>query len=601
MTAIHRMWSAVTLCVVLGLLPGRFAEAANREDEARSKELVREALHAEIDGRQRDRTLLLQEALQAAPETAAARWHAGYVQWKGQWVAADKVPALAAQDERLPAYLHQRDKAEDTVEGHLRLASYCRSKGLAEQERAHLSRVTDLSPDHAEARRKLGFRKIGSRWVSSEEWDREQAHAAAIAAGLEKWQPTVDLIVKGWANDSLLKQKAARAKLAEINDPAAIPALENSLSILSEGAALMVVEKLEGWPDGEATLSLARHAVLSPWDTVRRAATKALGQRPLEEYAPLLLSEMYNPVVSNLELGNVGGRLLYRQSFLREGQQRTDAMVFHVAYRREALPGGDAADTFSRAMVGMAMSTLQRDQQVVAQNAFTQALNERIAEVLAATTGKKLAATPNLWWQWWSDQQEIVQVGPKPLDVQNRYQEIILVDRVTAPMLTSAPSISGVTVPGQPSHECLVAGTRVWTAAGPVAIEKLRVGDLVLSQHPLTGELAYKPVVRTTVRPPEKLVRVKTASETFECTGGHPFWVAGQGWLKARSLPSGSELHGAAGTSRVSEVVEGGTAETFNLIVGDFHTYFLGDRRVLTHDNSPRRPTLGPVPGLIDR
>jgi hypothetical protein len=276
-------------------------------------------------------------------------------------------------------------------------------------------------------------------------------------------------------------------------------------------------------------------------------------------------------------------------------------MVFHVAYRREALPGGEGEDTIARAFANMAQSTLARDQQLAAQNALTAAMNERITAVLVATTGKNLSATPALWWQWWSEQQETVRAGAKPVDLQTNFQEIILVDRVTPAMLTNSPSIPGITVAAQPSYECLVAGTRVWTASGPLAIESIRVGDLVLSQHPLTGELAYKPVLRTTVRPPEKLVYVKTAGETFQCTGGHPFWVSGEGWVKARALVSGSELHAAAGTSRVSQVSEAGTAETYNLIVADFHTYFLGDKKVLTHDNTPRRPTLGPVPGLRDR
>jgi len=50
-------------------------------------------------------------------------------------------------------------------------------------------------------------------------------------------------------------------------------------------------------------------------------------------------------------------------------------------------------------------------------------------------------------------------------------------------------------------HECFVAGTPVWTVSGPVAIEKIRVGDLVLSQALDTGELAFQPVLQTTQRP----------------------------------------------------------------------------------------------------
>jgi hypothetical protein len=45
----------------------------------------------------------------------------------------------------------------------------------------------------------------------------------------------------------------------------------------------------------------------------------------------------------------------------------------------------------------------------------------------------------------------------------------------------------------------------------------------------------------------------------------------------------------------------GDKAETYNLVVADFHTYFVGQERVLTHDVTPRRPTDATVPGLRDR
>ena len=60
----------------------------------------------------------------------------------------------------------------------------------------------------------------------------------------------------------------------------------------------------------------------------------------------------------------------------------------------------------------------------------------------------------------------------------------------------------------RPLGDCLLAGTPVWTASGPARVEEIQVGDLVLSQHPGTGELAYKPVLKTTVRPPGPLVEM---------------------------------------------------------------------------------------------
>jgi hypothetical protein len=46
---------------------------------------------------------------------------------------------------------------------------------------------------------------------------------------------------------------------------------------------------------------------------------------------------------------------------------------------------------------------------------------------------------------------------------------------------------------------------------------------------------------------------------------------------------------------------EVGKAETYNLSVADFHTYFVGECRVLSHDVTDQLPTLKVVPGLNDR
>jgi len=74
--------------------------------------------------------------------------------------------------------------------------------------------------------------------------------------------------------------------------------------------------------------------------------------------------------------------------------------------------------------------------------------------------------------------------------------------------------------------------------------------------------------------------------------------VSGTGWVKSRELQSGQILHGAAGPVHLSSVELAGEAETYNLVVADFHTYFVGYRKVLSHDNSMRLPTRAVVPGL---
>ena len=39
-------------------------------------------------------------------------------------------------------------------------------------------------------------------------------------------------------------------------------------------------------------------------------------------------------------------------------------------------------------------------------------------------------------------------------------------------------------------------------------------------------------------------------------------------------------------------------SETYNLVIADFNTYFVGESGILVHDNTARRPTQAVVPGL---
>ena len=64
------------------------------------------------------------------------------------------------------------------------------------------------------------------------------------------------------------------------------------------------------------------------------------------------------------------------------------------------------------------------------------------------------------------------------------------------------------------------------------------------------------------------------------------------------ALEDGALLHSVAGATRVESIKPGTEAETYNLVVADFSTYFVGETGVLVHDNTPRQPTRALVPGL---
>jgi hypothetical protein len=86
-------------------------------------------------------------------------------------------------------------------------------------------------------------------------------------------------------------------------------------------------------------------------------------------------------------------------------------------------------------------------------------------------------------------------------------------------------------------------------------------------------------------------------------TPSHPFWVDGQGWRLTKQLEIGNALHSVSGCFPVESIEEVETDPTkngysYNLIVADFSTYFVGDHGILVHDNTARQPTSSLVPGL---
>jgi len=148
---------------------------------------------------------------------------------------------------------------------------------------------------------------------------------------------------------------------------------------------------------------------------------------------------------------------------------------------------------------------------------------------------------------------------------------------------------------------CFVAGTMIETIGGPVPIEKIKKGDLVLTRG------GYRPVLDggpTEVAQTYELVFDNGARLT--CTANHPIWTENRGWTRAdelrhedicvTNLPRAKKslltrLVGFAGSlfvkadtlkqgpvavyaARLLERCPAEIAQVYNLSVGDRHEYF---------------------------
>ncbi|PNV71217.1 TIGR04388 family protein, partial [Leptospira inadai] len=187
-------------------------------------------------------------------------------------------------------------------------------------------------------------------------------------------------------------------------------------------------------------------------------------------------------------------------------------------------------------------------------------------------------------------------------------------------------------------RSCFTAGTLIRTKEGLKPIEKIEIGDLVLSLDPKTGEVSYKKVSRLFSKETPLIHRVTyTNGNVINTTWNHPFFIRGKGFTEARhiqpeersvtvtsirnsyrierssgiqigasfaSLGSQSsnsnsatwkdEIRGTVGIAKIEEIYE--KTKVYNIEVEDNHTYFVGKDGVLVHNDASCGP--GYVAGL---
>ena len=590
--------SILVLTVLTSMLWCEHSHGVTKHDVASAGDLVKEALHREIYGLPGEREQLLAAASRKDSDYGPAQWHRGFVKSGGEWVDIEAI-AREGEPELMKEYAAMRGKCLDTVEDQMLLANWCRDKQLRLQERAHLSQVLELNGEHQGARERLGYRRVSGLWLAEAEIASTLGRRKLEADAAKRWRTEFLEIGRDLQHPKLSRQDAARTRLAAVKEVHAIPTMESILSVPSQEGALAVVDVVGKRKGSEAVESLVRHAVFSQWPLVRHASAERLKERKWVSFVPLMLREMYTPLVSRFGIAQApNGRIVYTHAFSREGQEEQQVLRLDTEYRRIARWNGDGEDSLMRAFASSVSGLAQRELQAAQQNALQLTYNQRLVEALSIATYQELTADPKLWWQWWDKHNDVVRLGDKQTRSQYRVEQVAIVDRSDS--FTGSLSGQGTSTPRPRGAECFAAGTIVWTRYGERAIESIRTGDLVLAQDVETGELAFKPVLGTTVRPPEELVKVQVGKDALECSQGHLFWVAGHGWAKAERLDSGVALHCLRGSSPISCVETGLKVETYNLIVADYHTYFVGNERILSHDVTLSSPTEAVVPGLKD-
>ncbi|HVV99361.1 MAG TPA: hypothetical protein VHB77_03405, partial [Planctomycetaceae bacterium] len=173
-----------------------------------------------------DRRAELQDVLKRQPDLGEARWQSGYVDVGGAWqsYAARPKAVLLANLER---YRQEREAVGKTVRDQLALAVWCKREGLRDQERAHrLAAVRIANPaEQQPIFESLGYRQAGGQWLSPQEVNDWERQARAADESLKSWGRQVERLAAQVQGNGGHRARA-RAALLEIQDPAAVSALE---------------------------------------------------------------------------------------------------------------------------------------------------------------------------------------------------------------------------------------------------------------------------------------------------------------------------------------------------------------------------------------
>lgn len=585
---------------------------------------VAAALRCELEGNDVDRNALLRHVLDEDPEFAPAHWHLGDLKVNGAtWVPYDQF--ADKQDERwhqLYLYRKNREERKDTVDDQLYMADGARDRRMWDEERAHLTRVLQLDWNNTEAHERLGHRRIGAQWVSAEQLQQVTQDSERWRASLQEWTPRIEELLHRMGLRSPEVRQAAEAELFAIRDPAAIPAMELLFARQDEAHMLRYLDWLAGTDAWEGSVALARQSVLSDSTSVRIRARDLMQARRLEDYVPSLLGALRVDDARTERFLTWDGRFVfvYIESYERqEAAYQRVAMVSYVPVvtlhmvqigrggplQLQELLGveGYFNNERYRAAADRDLNDRRRySTRSIAQATQSQSLlNARVIRSLQQVTGRELDE-PADWWDWWIAHNQVYATGKKP-SVEDGYEEEWYVQngRRRRRRPHPGPEVKVVvTTVGGVRGSCFAAGTPVVTEYGPKPIEAIVLGDRVLAQDVETGQIAFKPVFDTTVRPPVHLLKVTTDDGELLCTGGHPFWINGLGWRYACELEPGMWFHSVDGSCEIVSVEDSGRSQkAYNLVVADYHDYFVGDGRILAHDNSPRDPTNALVPGLM--
>lgn len=382
---------SASLSLVAVLLAGQFAEA----------DIFRLQSGGEVRG-------TLSPNASASPERYVIDTTSG-----GQvTLARTQVKAVVRQSKDEMEYDRIRSKYGDTVEDQWKLAEWCREHSLLKPRAVHLMKIIELDPNHAKARRALGYSQVKGRWMLKEEAMAEKGYvlhqgkwrlpqevelmkAQSEQAGAEKeWMKKI----KRW-NSWLTGDRSTlgRQNIQAIEDPHAVPALTSHLSgSSSRNTKLLYGSVLAKIATPAAMDALVRASMSDADEEVRVFCFERIAE---QQYKPAVsfyiqsLKSKNNAVINQAAVG-----LAYMKDSAAMGPL-IDALITTHRFRLAKGDPRQVSSTFSNAPGAGGFSFGSSEKIVDAQ-----IQNRAVLDALVQLTGQNFEYNIGAWKDWYAAQ-----------------------------------------------------------------------------------------------------------------------------------------------------------------------------------------------------
>jgi hypothetical protein len=601
----------------------RIQEYLQRRAKApdRAEDQWKLALWCEQNGLKQQANAHSYRVLQLDPTRDAAWKHLGYKRIGGRWDKPERVAAAKAEAQvQHQANNHWKPILEKLLSGLVskdKLRQAQAEKGLAEvNDPRAVPMIWVMLVRAGTDRQKLAVRLLGQ--IESSGSSRALALLALFSRSTEVRRGAIQVLrrrdprdfasvlialfrdpikyevrpVSGPGSQGQLVIKQPDVNVKRLYTPISapnVPQMPNDQIVLDGNGLPVLIRELGQYQMGPIAIGQASPAAA--------AAMFGLSPNPSAAQISGLLMKGGLPAGASQKLGAAISRNMGSNIIDLGGPVRAERMATGIGNAEMGIPIGQMAlDAQQSAQV--AEQQLQADVQAIENyNAPIVDMNEQVRQVLKDSVGLDLGPDKIAWDKWLVDLSGYAFSAPRSYDDQPTVVEQVPLSYQpqATPYVMSQPVAVAIF-----RHSCFGAGTPVRTLDGSSEIEKIRAGDLVLTQDSKTGELKYQPVLTAYHNPPNATLRIELGEETIVATGIHRFWKAGRGWVMARDLKPGDFLRTIGGITLVKSVEKEQVQPVFNLQVAEGESFFVGISGVLAHDNSVVNPTPNPFDAVPD-